>query len=492
MRHNKFSEHGQALVVVALAAIVLFGFTALAIDGSAKLSDRRHAQNAADTAAIEAALTKVNQLLVADKNPGSISTTPATCKSTPSSAMVGASDVCVALVLSGLNRAASNGYDNITNNTVEIYSPPISGYYKDNTDYVQVIITSHVNTYFMRVLGIKQSDNIVQAVAYTNKGRTLGDGAMLIAYDPHPTCGSGVGSGGGSVDVSGSSTVNLTGGGIFVNSQETCGYATNCPPNFAINGGSINSAATVDNIDQSGCSNPAPENINQDPVVIPDDVFYPPVPPECSPTSTPANPTHLGDIMIGTKLTGEWLIYPGYYTDFPPNGLVGANKQQIYMASGVYCIDLPHGQSLSWSGTDATLLNGSTDPSKNKYSAYNPNGVTLYIKYSSGFALNSNNPTYLDATSSSSSAYKGYLIVMEGSSTDIQTCSITGGANINLNGMIFAPYCTITVNGTAGETAAINAQLLGWHITVNGNNAVNFTYNPAYKIIIKSKIGLMK
>ena len=47
------------------------GFTALAIDGSAKLSDRRHAQNAADTAAVAAALTKVNDLAnnVSDNSP---------------------------------------------------------------------------------------------------------------------------------------------------------------------------------------------------------------------------------------------------------------------------------------------------------------------------------------------------------------------------------------------------------------------------------------
>src|SRR5258707_8537905 len=60
MKFTKFSEGGQALVVIALAAVVLFGFVALAIDGSAKFSDRRHAQNAADTAALAAALDLVN------------------------------------------------------------------------------------------------------------------------------------------------------------------------------------------------------------------------------------------------------------------------------------------------------------------------------------------------------------------------------------------------------------------------------------------------
>lgn len=491
MKSSKSSERGQALIVIALSAIALFGFVGLAIDGSIKFSDRRHAQNAADTAALAAALAKVTGLA---NNVSNLSPTTGAETSCPPPTGVLPSDLCSALLNAGKDRALSNGYNNDggATNLVQVYSPPVSGYYAGNENYVQVIITSHVKTIFMRILGITQSDNIVQAVAFLSKGRTLGDGAMLIAYDPHPTCGSGVGSGGGSVDVSGSSTVSLTGGGIFLNSQENCGYSTNCNPNFTISGGSINSAATVDNIDQSGCSNPAPENINQDPVAIPDDVSYPPVPAECSMSGSPT-PYKFPTTITGPdgKQHDQWLIYPGFYTDFPQPTLV-SNKSYIYMASGVYCIDPPMNQDLSWSPVDASFLNGSTDPTKNPYSSYNPNGVTLYIKAGGGFSLNATSPTYLDATTTSSSEYKGYLIILEGTSTSHPTCSITGGADIKLNGMIFAPYCTMTINGTAGETASINAQLLGWHITVNGNNAINFNYNPAYKITMKRRIGLMK
>jgi Flp pilus assembly protein TadG len=491
MKLLKRSDRGQALIVIALAAIVLFGFVGLAIDGSFKFSDRRHAQNAADTAALAAALEKVNMLTAAETD-SSITTTPATCAST---SMAGASDVCAALVLAGLNRAGgSNGYDNITNNTVEIYSPPTSGYYSGNENYVQVIITSHVKTIFMRVLGIAQTDNVVQAVAYTKMGRTIGDGAMIISYDPHPSCNTGLGNGGNSVYVSGSSTINLTGGGIFVNSQENCGYySPNCPNPTITGGAGINSAASVDNVTQkdTGCTNPpATENLNQEPIAIPDDVDYPSVPPECSMSGYPT-PDPLGTVNDANgKPHEKWLIHPGYYTDFPQATLV-ANKSYIYMASGVYCIDAG-GKDVSWSDVDASMLNGSTDPSENPYTAYNPNGVTLYIRNSTGFKFNDTNPTYLDATTSSSSEYKGYLIILEGNSSSIETCSISGGADIDINGMIFAPYCNITVNGGSSTTAPINAQLLGWDITIDGKAGITFNYNPAYKITIKRKIGLMK
>ncbi|MEO5887734.1 MAG: Tad domain-containing protein [Anaerolineales bacterium] len=472
---NMKSERGQVLIIFALAAIALFGIVGLAIDGSAKFSDRRHAQNAADTAALAAALAKSNALTAGSSN------SPVECP--PTSGIP--SDVCTALLTAGLDQAANNGYDNnLVRNTVEVYSPPISGYYTGDSTYIQVIITSHVNTTFSRVVGVEQTHNVVEAVALTKEGGALGNGAMIISYDPDPNCSSGVGSGGGSVDVSGNSTVTLDGGGIFLNSDETCGYsAPNCPT-VTITGGGINTAGG-DNIDQA-CQT-ADEFYNQDQVAIPDEVYWPDVPPECS---IPATANQLGVDPSDGK--GEWLIHPGYYEDFPQAALV-ANKQHIYMASGVYCID-PGGTSrdfdLSWSPVDFVSLNGSTDPSENKYHAYNPDGVTLYIKNGGGFTINANNPTYLDG--STSGDYQGYLIILEGNHTSIENCSITGGADVDINGLIFAPYCDITITGGSSSIAVINAQLIGWDIAIAGGAGINFNYDPSNQVIIKNKIALMK
>jgi hypothetical protein len=123
MNPNLSSQRGQALILIALAAIGLFGIAGLAIDGSAKFSDRRHAQNAADSAALAGAL--------------------AMARSDPQ------------WELEALNRALENGYDdNHLSNEVEVYNPPITGIYADCSDvhfdcndYVEVLITSHVNTY---------------------------------------------------------------------------------------------------------------------------------------------------------------------------------------------------------------------------------------------------------------------------------------------------------------------------------------------------------
>ena len=129
-------DRGQALILIAFAAIALFGITGLAIDGSNKFSDRRHAQNAADTAALAGALTKANAETAGDS----------------------AATVSTKLVTAALNRAADNGYDgDLVTNVVQVNSPPVDGPYAGNKHYVQVIITSYVDTFFARVIGINQS-----------------------------------------------------------------------------------------------------------------------------------------------------------------------------------------------------------------------------------------------------------------------------------------------------------------------------------------------
>src|SRR5512141_2701217 len=60
MNGSNRKERGQALVLIVFAIVGLIGLTGLAIDGGNAYSDRRHAQNAADTAALAAALSKTH------------------------------------------------------------------------------------------------------------------------------------------------------------------------------------------------------------------------------------------------------------------------------------------------------------------------------------------------------------------------------------------------------------------------------------------------
>ena len=441
MKPKLLKEGGQALIIIALAAIGLFGIAGLAIDGSAKFSDRRHAQNAADAAALAAALGK------------------------------GAGHDELTWKFKAREIAADNGYDGFISDTVNVYSCTESGSscgaYAGSDEYVQVIITSTVDTSFSRVLGISQTQNTVQAVAHTRQGGPLFNGASIVSLNPSPNCSGGSGGGGGSVDVGGNGTIYLDKGGIFVNSSASCGYSqTSCSVTLtAVNGASITSAGST--IIDTCSSPPVPQNTTADPVVIPHEVNMPDRPSECSQTAIPPN-------LLGVDANGiqNWLIHPGYYTDFPQAGLVPNNKN-IYLEPGVYCVD----NDIHWSGSTFKSLDGAS-------------GVTLYITSGHTFNTNINSPIVLNA--SNSGEYAGYLIIVDGNEGSIESCTINGGSYLEMNGTIFAPYCDITINGDNSTSSEFNAQIIGWDIKLNGNSTITFTYDPSVNAELKRRIGLMK
>src|SRR5262245_10477068 len=126
----KFQERGQALIIIALAAVLLFGMTSLVVDGSRAYSDRRQAQNAADTSALAGALAYTR----------SGSTTTATTAVT--------------------SRVKSNGYSD--NGTTHLVSTNFTAIPKGNCpgdadgQDVQVIITSTISTSLAKVIGQTQ------------------------------------------------------------------------------------------------------------------------------------------------------------------------------------------------------------------------------------------------------------------------------------------------------------------------------------------------
>src|SRR5512143_3998119 len=208
MHRNRIAQRGQVLIIFVFAIIGLIGMTGLAIDGGNIYSDRRHAQNAADAAAVAAAVINDEQ-----QKAGATGCTDLVTPTT-----------CGALVqTTALNMAATDGYSNDRiNNTVEVHIPPIDGAYSNCgsyafrcTEYVQVIINTNAHTSFARVLGIGQLHNRVEAVALAKyrDHQTLYGGNALVALNPHSS------SCYGDVYFGGSGTVTLTNGNVFVNSD---------------------------------------------------------------------------------------------------------------------------------------------------------------------------------------------------------------------------------------------------------------------------------
>ncbi len=178
---NAKSERAQSLLLIAVAMMALLGLTAIAIDGGNVYRDRRQAQNAADNAALAAAMAITQE-----------------------------QDWQQA----ALERANENGYFNDgSRSVVEIYRPPVEGPYAGNNEYVQVIITSHVNTYFAGIVGISQLTNRVQAVAHARPPQALFNGNAVVALAP-TACKA--------MEFQGNAQANIIGNGIFVNSNCSC------------------------------------------------------------------------------------------------------------------------------------------------------------------------------------------------------------------------------------------------------------------------------
>src|ERR1041385_1661254 len=186
MKSNSYKRaKGQALVLIALAIVGLAGIAGLVIDGGNVFFDRRNAQNAADSAVLAAALTRVES---------------------------GGSPQATALA-----SAKQNGYDNDgVTNKVEFHIPPISGPNKGNIEYIQVIITSHVKTYLASVVGWRSITNTVNAVARTKPSeiREILNGQAVISLAPTSDCMNDV-----AFYLHGESTLDMTGGGVFINSN---------------------------------------------------------------------------------------------------------------------------------------------------------------------------------------------------------------------------------------------------------------------------------
>lgn len=184
MNHKK-SEKGQALILIVFAMIGLIGLTGLTVDGGYAYSDRRNAQNAADSAAFAAALAQSR---------GQNVTTTAQSVTTAN----------------GYN---NNGTTNIVTVTTAASPSGVCPPQATNNLDITVQITSHVNTTFSTMVGVETVTNKVTATTRACGTYTapLFNGNAIVSLSP-----SGLG-----FDATGNPDWVINGGGIFSNSN-TC------------------------------------------------------------------------------------------------------------------------------------------------------------------------------------------------------------------------------------------------------------------------------
>lgn len=435
MDKQNFSERGQVLVIIALAMIGLIGITGLAIDGSMVLSDRRRAQNAADTAALAGALTYIRE-----------------CEQSGCDTQAEITNAKAAMEIDALDRAGSNGYHgDLLRSEVEVYTcddvdASCPAPYAGDSDYVQVIITSHVNTGFARVIGVPQMHNHVLAVSLADDDDSgpLANANAIVAFAPH---GKGCT---GEFIVGGSGTVKIEGGGIFVNSDNTvddlssttCGAFSQdgCKTTLDfVDGGGITSVGNI-NLNKNCAGNlegPMVEGVSQ--MDFPPDPVLP-IPDECTNTGTVNNDK-------GTKTS---TLTPGSYDNIPPKA---ATQENVVLQPGHYCVDdFKISSKVNVAGED----------------------VFIYVQPGGSFDFSGGTIT-LDAPDEGD--YKGYLTYVAPPESGFTNCTINGKTTYRFTGTILAPFCNITINGNS-DPDGFHAQILGYTVKLNGDSLIYIVYDP--------------
>ena len=388
------SEKGQALIVISLAAIALFGFAALAIDGSMVFSDRRHAQNAADTAALGAALSKTRGGFWQQE---------------------------------GLDRATSNGYnDNGTSNEVQVYNPPIDGNYAGDSEYIQVKITSHVNTFFARVIGFGQVTNKVEAVARSvpSTSSPMFDGHAVVGLAPHECK---------AIMYQGNANTTVEGSGIFVNSNcETSAFFNNSS-SAQLTAPCLNAVGGI-NYKPGAINIPGCINTNATPFDYPpDNIVFPNI-------VCPSGESQNGS-----------LLNPGTYTSgnkFPPNGVTHLN-------GGTYCVH-----------NDFSVQGGDTLIGHNVIIIMVEGDVT----FNGGATVELSGPS---GPQTEDNPYGGLFLYMPMSNSG--TISINGNSESGFTGTILAPAADITINGTGGN--GLHGQIIGYTVDLSGTSETTIVYD---------------
>jgi hypothetical protein len=387
------SERGQALVIIALALVGLVGMVALVVDGGNVFLDRRTAQNAADSAALASALSRIQ----------------------------GGQDWVGAAIAS----AAQNGYNNDgETNIVQVYSPPKDGPHAGNLEYLQVIITSHVDTYFAGVVGRDRITNVVNAVARTKLPEIveLLKGSAVVSLAPSSDCNNKK-----SFWVHGEATLDITGGGVFVNSNHpSCALFQNGNGSIRISDGypiSVVGGASIQKVQ----------------------LFTPQVTVGASPMSYPppfTMPKFGCSKEAEVSVDGSSMSPGNWGGDFPPEGVT-------HLGSGVYCLN------------DGMNITGSLQ------------GNNVVFKVEAGeVRFSKSADIILNAPNSGNLAGLLIFLPMDNNSKVV----LNGGPGSSIKGTILAPASPILIKGMESQTG-FHSQIIGYTVEADGNSNVVIVYN---------------
>jgi hypothetical protein len=169
---------GKILVLTALVLTTLLGFVGLTVDSGLLQTARRQVQNAADSGALAAAMELFRGNTLANA-------------------------VTVATSYIQKNGLSGNG----VSITVQV---PQTGPYKNNPNYVEVIVSAPQAVYLMPLLGVSPTQTVAARAVAGFEAVTSGEGAIVLDPVPGPSL---TFTGNAGLTVNGAVVVNSSGGG---------------------------------------------------------------------------------------------------------------------------------------------------------------------------------------------------------------------------------------------------------------------------------------
>jgi hypothetical protein len=330
-----------------------------------------------------------------------------------------------------LNMAISNGYDNNgTTNTVQVENPPASGEYSGDSDYIEVTITSTLDSGFAHFIFKGPLRNTVHATSICKKSTpgSITNGYALIALNPTANQ---------SVKVTGNGGINVDGGGIFINSSAS--VALSLTGNASVLANAIDIVGNWKATGSGTATSPA---------------LSTGVSPIFDPLAKLPPPPRPPGACIDFKLSGtaNATIDPGVYCEIKVTG-----SGDLMMNPGIYWIE---------SGDFAATGNGDITAE----------GVMVYLGSSAGkFTMTGNGN--LNISGLTSGVYRGMMAYIDRENS--HAVAITGnGDSTSISGTTYAASSSITVTGN-GDNTTMSAQVIGDTVQVTGNGSINIDYDSS-------------
>ena len=383
--------------------LALFAFMGLSLDASYMHYHKRRMQTAADAAAVSGA----NQILRAQGTDS--------------------------VIAAARDDAKRNGFEHGANNIeVAVYRPPQSGPRTGNPIFVEVVVSQSQPTWFMRAVGINESQIRARAVA-----GPIGESSACVY----------------ALNRDSSSTNN----GVFVNGSVNatvgCGVYSNA--NFRSIGGGCLSAPEVSYVGTYNNGECAEENSPGVPVVDPMLGRY---------TIPPFGSCDYNNFKVLSHENA--ILSPGVYC----GGITATANSigSITFQPGLYYL-VGGGMQISTSapvtGVDVTFINTYPAGQPNRYEG---------IKINGGANISLKAPT--------SGPYTGLLVYQDPtiSWNSINGSQMGGGGGSTYHGIIYLPTTDLIYSG--GTTGALNQTngytiLLAYNIELKGGSSIGSDYS---------------